>query len=249
MSTKKNKKATAKPILQESVVKRWGRIARLTENAGFEQKLEEMYPMAEEEEEMEDELPMGGGAEEEMPPMEEPELGGEEGGMGDEALVQDIVSAVADAISGVTGVEVSVSGAEGEMGDEVGGELEPDMGGMDDEMGMGDEMEDEEPMMEGDDKLSTISPQTRDFSGGKPVPGGNVTEGEELDEEDGEKLEEEDDKLSTISPQTRDFSGGTPVPGGNVTEAKKRRAAAKKRSALVNEVVKRVVARLKKAKK
>jgi len=241
MSTKKKKKVTAKPLLQESVVKRWGRIARLSENAGFEQKLEEMYPMAEEEE-MEDELgdempPMGG---EEAPMPEEPM--GDEGGMGDEALVNDIVSAVADAISGVTGVEVSVSGAEGaEMGGEpeIGG-MEPEMGGGD-EMGMGDEMGDEEdPLMELNGFDEKAPKPRKENLPGTPMDGGTVTEGEEL-EEDGEKLEEADDELSTISTQTRDFSGGTPVPQGSVTEAKKRR------SALVNEVVKRVVARLRKA--
>jgi hypothetical protein len=247
----KKSKIKNKPLLKEAIVKRWGKMAGLNENAGFASKLDEMYPeqleempeeMPEEDPMMGDETPMG----DEMPMGDEDPMGGE--GMGDEALVQDIVSAVADAIEGVTGVEVSVSGAGGEEASMPA--MEPEMGGGE-ELPMGDE---EEPMLELNGFDEKAPKPRKENLPGTPMDGGSVTEaevkeGEEVVEEaedleeDDEKLEEDTDTLSTITPETRDFSGGSPMPQGSVTEAKK-----KARAKLVSEVVSRVVARLKKSK-
>lgn len=100
-----------------------------------------------------DEMPMPPGEEEELPP----EVGGMDdmddelppeddmGGGGMEGEVEELVAAIADAITSTTGVDVDVAGTGGELPpeDDMGGELPP-------EDDMGDEYEDDEEMMETD---------------------------------------------------------------------------------------------------
>lgn len=218
-----SKKTTEKKaLLQEAVMRRFGIIAGLRENAGFQQKLSETYPEEEEEMGGEEEMPM-----DDAPPMEEPmdELppAEEAPGGGDEALVQDIVSAVADAIQGVTGVAVSVSGAGGEEApmEEPGMEEEPpmDMGGG--EMGCEEEELDDEILEILADEGTDPVVETKEFGGTGDMKMKDAKLPTELSEVE-EPMEE----------------GEQPV-----VESKKIRLSRKQ---LVSEVVKRVVARLQK---
>jgi hypothetical protein len=117
----------------------------------------------EDEEEVPPEMP---GEEPEMPPVEDEmpmdaEPGMEEGPMGNfsEEDVAQIVDAIADAVSQVTGVDVEGPGADAEMGEEMPGEElpaeEPEME-MEPEEGMPpEEEEEEEEVMEGRDGIPT----------------------------------------------------------------------------------------------
>lgn len=136
---------------------------------------------------------------EEMPP-EELEMGDEGGAV--ESDVEELVSAIADAITSTTGVEVDVQsdvGDDGGMDDledvggeeDLGGDMEPEMGG-----GMGDEEEmPEEPLSEALQALF----------------------------EDDSKLEEEDETLeereAAKAPKvTKQPQGHRPQPGGKVEQ-------------------------------
>jgi len=150
-----------KALIKETVIRRWGKLANiqpLTENW-----LEgtELYKEQDDEEEMDLDAeveadPMG----DEMPGAEE-EVG--EPVPGEEEAVERIVSAVVDAISSETGVEIEV---EGEAGGEE--EMAPDeeaLPGPEAEMEMGGEEEEEAPARRGpynrkDDKKKT--PANRD---------------------------------------------------------------------------------------
>ena len=89
-----------------------GFIKRLSEHSACGMEEEEGLM---EEDPMEDELPPEVGGEDEMPEEEVPIEGGDEG------MVQNLVTAIADAIQGVSGVEVTVSGGEG--GEEMPGDV------------------------------------------------------------------------------------------------------------------------------
>ena len=141
----------SKKLLNESQVRRFMKLATIEPLAnGFVQRSGNVLY---EQDEMEDELadPVGDDA---MPPggpeepadMMAPEDMASPGGPAD-FDVEELVVAIADAIEGVTGVEVDV---EGEGGEEEG-DMAPvdDMGGMeDDALAAGDMGMEEEPMME-----------------------------------------------------------------------------------------------------
>ncbi len=122
------------------------------------------------------------GGEEELPPE------GAEGHEGGEAMVKQLVDAIAAAISDVSGVEVNVDGGgEAEMpGDELGGEMgEPEMGGElggEPEMGGAPEMggeegfppaeeeEEEAPLQEAEGLATGKVPTTLLSKGGNKTP-------------------------------------------------------------------------------
>jgi len=139
-----------KPLLSESVTRRFMKLANVS-NSLSENFVSDRY-LSEEEEEMD----MGMDAP--MPPEDEDaDPVGDDAGMMDDAPddmggdmgepeVEKLVSAIADAIQNVTGVAVDVEGGEGgeEMpaGDDMDMEMdmgEPDMGGDEPEMDMGDD--------------------------------------------------------------------------------------------------------------
>lgn len=132
-----------KGLITESQASRWAKLANL-KGSKF---LKEGYGPNEEKEDLED---MGA---DEMPPAP-PEMGPEpeeDAGLGEapEDMVQNLVSAIADAIEAETGVGVEVDGADPGLGDDMGDDLDPDMGDMGD-MGDMDSMDD----MGGDEDMS-----------------------------------------------------------------------------------------------
>jgi hypothetical protein len=156
----KNKKSA---VLNESLIRRFMKLSNLKPlTPGFIKRLSEGCPGYVEEEGLMEELPgeeeeemeMGGMEEPGMgePEMGEPELGGEEemaGAGGDEAMVKNIVSAIADAIQDVAGVEVTVSGSGEEApGEELPGEEMPPEAGGEEMPPMGDEEEEVEELDE-----------------------------------------------------------------------------------------------------
>ena len=133
---------TSKPkLIEESRIRRWGQIANinkytkkfLKENFGDE---EEMSPEGAEMPAGDEEMPADT---EEMPPEDDA------GESVPEPQVQDLVKAIADAITAQTGVAVEVEGSSGDMGGE---EIPPE----DSEMSAGDEEmpPEESPMGEGE---------------------------------------------------------------------------------------------------
>jgi hypothetical protein len=112
---KSNKKVGKKEVLNEQMIRRFMKLSAIGPlTPGFIKRLSEHSACGMEEEEglmeedpMEDELPPEVGGEDEMPEEEVPIEGGDEG------MVQNLVTAIADAIQGVSGVEVTVSGGEG----------------------------------------------------------------------------------------------------------------------------------------
>jgi len=114
--SKSNKKVGKKEVLNEQMIRRFMKLSAIGPlTPGFIKRLSEHSACGMEEEEglmgedpMEDEeLPPEMGSEDEMPEEEVPAEGGDEG------MVQNLVTAIADAIQGVSGVEVTVSGGEG----------------------------------------------------------------------------------------------------------------------------------------
>ncbi len=102
-----------KTLVNESVIRRWGKLANmapLTENY-----LEEEEAGAEEMEAGAEEMEAGG---------EEMEAGGEVADPAEMEAVEGIVQAVVDAIAQETGVDIEVEGGADEEGD---GEMEMDM--------------------------------------------------------------------------------------------------------------------------
>jgi hypothetical protein len=120
---KSNKKVGKKEVLNEQMIRRFMKLSAIGPlTPGFIKRLSEHSACGMEEEEglmeedpMEDELPPEVGGEDEMPEEEVPIEGGDEG------MVQNLVTAIADAIQGVSGVEVTVSGGEG--GEEMPGDV------------------------------------------------------------------------------------------------------------------------------
>lgn len=150
------KRNTNKGLITESQASRWAKLANL-KGSKF---LKESFEPEEEEDELEgmgDEGDMdgdlGAGADEMPPAPTEPEMGGDlEGGAGldgaPEDMVQNLVSAIADAIEAETGVGVEVDGASTGLDDDTGDDLDPDVGDMDamDDMGGMDDMSGDEDM-------------------------------------------------------------------------------------------------------
>jgi len=146
LQERKEKEDPEKDILEEE--EKWSseyqdKIERempdaLYEMEGMEDEEEEMGGM--EEPEMGDEMP-----DDDMGMEEEPEMGAE----GGEAGVEEIVRAIADAISSTTGMQVDVEGEGGMEEPEMGDEMPDDDMGME-EPEMGDEMppEDEDEVLE-----------------------------------------------------------------------------------------------------
>lgn len=167
---KKRKSARKKGrgILSESTIRRWSKIAGTPIN---ERKIREMrylekeeeYP--EEDEYSEDEM----GYEDEEGMDFEDEIGGEEEPMemggGDEQLVQDLVSAIADAIEDVSGVPVNVNGGTEEMPPAPEEEIPP---------APEEEMPEEEPMVEEkeEEKLEEKEEESLEENESPPTDGG-----------------------------------------------------------------------------
>ena len=161
-----------KKLLEEGTVRQFMKLANLkplasdfiTETYGHSGMEEDLYEQ--EEEEMKDELPPEAGAEMDMDmaadeedPMDmDMDMDAEEGGAlagVSEEVVEELISVVADALAGATGVEIDVTGdeegmegMEGEEGMDMAPEGEE---GMDFAPAVGDEGEDEEMALEGID--------------------------------------------------------------------------------------------------
>ena len=129
-----------KTLLNERVLRRWGKLANMapiTENWLEEQDTPEEEEGEEEMEAGEAEMDAG-----------EAEMGAGEASAEEEQAVERIVSAVVDAISNETGVDIEV---EGEAGDDEGGaDMDVDMeAGDEGGMELGDEAGMRDPMMAG----------------------------------------------------------------------------------------------------
>ena len=130
--SKTNKSA----LVNESIVRRWGKLAnmdKLTES--FMDTNEDLF-----EEEEEEELGMDEPAADAEPEMD---MGEKDAAPEDQEAVERIVSAVVDAISAETGVDIEV---EGEAGDAAISDEDPAMRGEEDPA-----MRGEDPAMRGDD--------------------------------------------------------------------------------------------------
>lgn len=156
-----------KPLLEEGTFRRWGQLSGIRPLTPIQLKEygygleEEVDEFEDEEEEVEvpvgDEAPVEEPAGDELPPEDLEDEGEVEASPEEEAVVSDLVTAIADAISAETGIEIEVEGGEAvgdeeelEIGDDLpaeepeGEELPPE----DLEGGMEDGLEDEEEIEE-----------------------------------------------------------------------------------------------------
>jgi len=198
-----------KTLLSEAITSRMMKLANvkktLRENFITDRYLEE------EEDEMDMEMDMGGGPapedEDAAPVGDEPEMGGEMGGemsgeMG-EPEVEQLVSAIADAIESVTGVAVDVEGGEGgeEMpaGDEEMPGPDMDMGGAE-EMPPAEEAPEEEVMegmeTKGGNKHTGSSPDPVSHKNKKVGSAGLASQGPGLVKEEEEEDDEEKEDMA-----------------------------------------------------
>jgi len=199
-----------KTLLSESITSRMMKLANvkktLRENFITDRYLEEEEDEMEVEmgapPEDEDAAPVGGdemGMGDEMPAPEGEMAGGEMG----ESQVETLVSAIADAIQSVTGVEVDVEGGEGGEEMPAGDEMpEPDMAGDEggEAMPPAEEMPPEEEVMEGletqgGNKHKGSSPDPVKHKNKKVGDAGLASQGPGLVKEE-EKEEEEDDQMA-----------------------------------------------------